>query len=148
MALLAVLLTLLALLILCAPFLMSVQGADRASARMVDRATTRVALDSALRHARARLGGGHPALDPTPGFDGLAETSVDNEFPEDFYDADDPRGVMWDLETRDMAGLIDLNSAPPHLLANLLDAVGRLQANIDKNEKESGQAQKASAAAS
>ena len=68
-AMVAVLLVLLALLVLCTPFLLTVRNADQASAQIADRASSRLALDSATRHARARLGQSHPGIDQTPYFD-------------------------------------------------------------------------------
>ena len=54
-AMVAVLLVLMALFVLCAPFLMTLRNADKASAEVADRSTLRVTLDAADRHARARL---------------------------------------------------------------------------------------------
>ena len=124
----AVLLVLMALFVLCAPFLLTVRNADRASVQLADRAAARIALDSAARHARARLAASHPGLDRTPTFDSMEEIEVTSRFPAGFLDASDPNGVMWDLEVEDVAGRIDLNSASPHVLANLLDGVARLSA--------------------
>jgi len=45
---------LLALLVLCAPFLLGVRNADRASSELADRVDTRLVLDGAARHARAQ----------------------------------------------------------------------------------------------
>lgn len=132
LAMVAVLLTLLALLVLCTPFLMTVRNADKSSAHVADRVAARIALDSALRHARASLGASHPAIDETPYFDDIDEFTVDNEFPEGFYDPNDPNGVMWDLEVSDISGFVDLNSASPHMLANLIGGGTRLLAKIDE----------------
>ncbi len=127
-AMVAVLLVLMALFVLCAPFLLTARNADQASAQMVDRASSRIAIDSALRRGRARLGDSHVGVDRTPYFDSVEELTVGNEFPEGFLDANDTNGVMWDLDVEDVAGRIDLNSASPHVLGNVLGGVARLTA--------------------
>jgi hypothetical protein len=129
-AMVIVLLVLMALFVLCAPFLMTLRNADKASAEVVDRSTLRIALDAAERHARSRLSTSHPALDETPTFDDLREVTVTNEFPGDFLDAGNPRDVMWDLDVEDMAGRVDLDSAPPQMLANLMGCVARTTAIV------------------
>jgi hypothetical protein len=135
-ALMVVLLVLLALLVLCTPFLISARNADRASSQISDRTQSRVALDTAARHARAGLYATHSSLDGTPYFDTLDEIEIKNQFPAEFLDARDEHGVMWDLEVTDAAGQIDLNSAGPHVLANLMDASTRFSAVVDLNSKE------------
>lgn len=72
-ALVTVLLVLMALLVLCAPFLMTARNASRASTQLSDRAQARLALDAAVRHARASLGDSHPAIDLTPYWDDAEE---------------------------------------------------------------------------
>ena len=118
-AMLIVLLTLMALLVLCTPFLMTVRNADQASAQGADRASVELALDAAGRLAAGRLGASHSALDATPDFDSLDELRIDNRFAGDgFVNANDSKGVMFDLEAHDVSGRIDLNSAPPQVIAN------------------------------
>ncbi len=134
-ALMVVLLVLLALLVLCTPFLISARNADRASAQISDRTQARVALDTAARHARASLYATHSSLDDTPYFDALDEIHVQNQFPADFLDARDEHGVMWDLEVTDAAGQIDLNSAGPHVIANLMEASTRFTEVVDPSSK-------------
>ncbi len=124
-ALLIVLLVLLALLVLTTPFLLSARNSDRASAHYADRAAARVSLDTAARHGRAQLGASHPSLDTTPWWDSLEEVTVDNAFDGEFLDANDARGLMWDLEVADVSGRIDLDSAGPHVLANIMGVVTR-----------------------
>ncbi len=136
LALLAVLLVLMALFVLCAPFLLTARNADRTSAELADRSLARLALESAERHARAVLSPSHPALDRTPYSDSEQELSVGNRFPEGFLDPNDPKGVMWDLEVEDLAGRIDLNSAPPQVFANLFGCVARLTEEVLEKSKE------------
>ncbi len=122
----AVLLVVLSLLVLCAPFLLSARNADRASVALADRAQARVWLDAGARHARARLGDSHPGLpDLTPYADSVEELSVDTTFDPGFLNPNDPTGPMWDLDVRDVSGLIDLNSAPPQVLANAMGLITR-----------------------
>jgi hypothetical protein len=125
-AILTVLLVLLSLLVLTAPFLMTARNASRASTQAADRVQARVALDSAGRHARAELGGSHPAFDETPYFDDEDELSLSTELDPAFLDSRDTGGVMWDVTVRDVAALIDLNSAPPQMFANMMGAATRL----------------------
>jgi hypothetical protein len=133
---LAVLLVLLALFVLSAPFLLTARNADQASAELADRSLARLALDSAERHARAGLSPSHRALDRTPYSDSQDELSVENAFPAGFLDANDPHGVMWDVEVEDVAGKIDLASAPPQVFANLLGAVARVTEQVTPSAKE------------
>ncbi|HED65712.1 MAG TPA: hypothetical protein ENJ09_09180 [Planctomycetes bacterium] len=127
----AVLLVLMALFVLCAPFLLTVRNADRASTQAAERAAGRLALDAAARHARAQLEGSHATLDPTPYFDSEEELEVESTFAADFLDPRDPGGVMWDLDVRDDAGRVDLGSASPGVLANLLGLAARLTAPVE-----------------
>jgi hypothetical protein len=94
-----------------------------------------MALDSGLRHARASLGGSYPAFDKTPFWDSLDEIKVDNHFDTKFLDANDAHGVMWDLEVDDVAGKIDLNSAGPQVIANIIGANARFNDVIAKDAK-------------
>ena len=135
-ALLVVLLVLVALLVLAAPFLMMARNADRASTELQDRVRARLALDAASRHARVELGPSFPGADRTPYYDSLEEVRADNRFDPAFFDANDPRGLSLDLEARDVAGEIDLNSAPPQVFANLMGLSTRLSRAIQNEEKE------------
>jgi hypothetical protein len=137
-ALMIVLLVLLALLVLCTPFLMSARNADRASVQLSDRAAARIGLDAASRHARQFLSDTYPSvdLDKTPYYDSLDEIRVTNAFDSKFFDANDPNGPMWDIELQDVAGLIDLNSAGPQMLANMMGVSTRFAQVIPENAKE------------
>ena len=132
-ALIAVLFVLMALFLLTTPFLFTATSAERASAAGRDRARVQLALDTAGRHARAVLSRSHGSLDPTPWSDSVEELTVDSEFPGDPYDAHDPHGSQWDLDSQDVAGLIDLNSAPPQVIGNLLGATAGLAVDLEKS---------------
>ena len=97
LALVAVILVLAALLVMATPFLLTARNADRSSAQLFDRVQAGTALDTARTHARAILEGTHSVHDQTPWFDSIDELSVTNDFASDFMDANDDRGVMWDL---------------------------------------------------
>ena len=141
LAIVIVILVLAALLILCTPFLLSSRNADQASRQLFDRGEARIALDTASRHGLSQLSGSHPgaietangfeALDPTPWYDSADELRVTNRFAEGFYNANDPNGVMWDLDVEDLSGLVDLNSASPQILANLMSLHARLSRPLD-----------------
>lgn len=135
-ALIVVLLVLLALLVLCAPFLLTARNADRASAELSDRVEARLLLDAAARHARVGLQTSHPALDSTPYFDTEEELEVRSRFPAGFLQAADPAGQMWQAQANDLSGRIDLNSAPPQVFANLMGISTRLTAPLEPNSKE------------
>ena len=123
-----VLFILLALFALTAPFLATARNADAASEFEKNDVQLRLALDAAGRHARLSLDQTHPALDPTPYYDGLDEVQVSMDFPAGVFDPADPNGVAFGLGVVDVAGLVDLNSASPHVLGNLLGQVARLGA--------------------
>ena len=124
-AMLAVLLVLVSLLFLVAPFLATVKNADQTSRRRADDTAASLALDDAARLARARLAGSHPSKDITPFSDGLEELYVHNDLdPEFLYGG--PGGARWDVEVEDLAGRVDLDSAPPAMIANMLGLTTRL----------------------
>lgn len=146
LAIVIVILVLAALLVLCTPFLLSSRNADQASRQLFDRGESRIALDTASRHGRTQLSGSHPAavetdagfesLDETPWHDSLDEVTVTNRFETDFYNANDPNGVMWDLDVEDLSGRVDMNSAPPQMFANLMSLYSRLPRPIKDDAKE------------
>lgn len=129
-ALVAVLLVLMALFLLTAPFLFTTTSSERSSIARAERAQATLALDTAARHARAQLSRSHGSLDPTPFHDSEEELWVDSDVPGDIYDAQDPTGAQWDLESGDEAGRIDLNSAPGQVFANLFGAAPGLAADL------------------
>ena len=124
--LLAVLFVLLALFALSAPFLATARNADAASQHASDRVQLGLALDGAARRGRSGLQATHPAIDETPYYDGLDELDVDVMASEGYPDPHDANGVAWDAEAVDLSARIDLGSASPQVLANLLSRVARL----------------------
>ncbi|WP_145184403.1 general secretion pathway protein GspK [Planctomycetes bacterium Pla163] len=135
-ALIVVLLALMALFALCAPFLWLASSVDDASSRLVDRTRTQLALDDAAVHARLVLAGTHPSLDPDRDFDSLDELSGTWPLDELLYDSLDEQGVMWDHAVEDLAGRIDLASCPPSVLANLLGLSGYLTQPLASDDEE------------
>ncbi|MFT5151518.1 MAG: hypothetical protein ACI841_001505, partial [Planctomycetota bacterium] len=129
-ALMTVLFVLLAMLVMCTPFLMTAKNADRASVQATDRSELRLALDSAGRHARSRLTPTYQSEDITPYFDTEDELLVDNLFASDFMNANDGMGLQWDLDVTDIASYIDLSSASPQVIANLLGMVALLPKKV------------------
>jgi hypothetical protein len=134
--LIAVLVVLLALLVLTAPFLETATHADQAAHQVSDRVDARLALDSATRHARANLGGSHPALDPTPYYDSLEELNTVGKLPTEVLDSNDAEGVMWEVEVADLSGKVDLDTANPMVIANLAGLVTRLRKPLTRDGKE------------
>jgi len=135
-AILTVLLVLLALLVLCAPFLMTTRNAAKASAQLADAAQARLALDSAARYARSQLSRSHPSVDPTLWADSEDELRLSTELDRKVLDPHDPLGVMWGAEAGDVAAQIDLNSAPPQVFANLLALSTRLNETLESDGEE------------
>jgi hypothetical protein len=135
-ALITVILVLAALLVLCTPFLMTARNADRSSAQQFDRRQAELAIDAGAVHARALLERTHFSMDESPWADSLGEIAVTNEFADGFLDANDAVGVMWDLEVADIAGRIDLDSAPPQVLANMLGVSSRVVQPVTKDDEE------------
>jgi hypothetical protein len=133
----SVLFVLLALLILTAPFLATARNANHHSTQVATRTQQHLALDSAGRHARHLLSRSHPgAPDESPWFDGLDELAVPVAFDPTFLNPSDPRGIMWDVSVDDVAGLIDLNSASPMVLANLLGMTTRLTSVVESGARD------------
>lgn len=129
-AMIVVLLALLALLVLCAPFLWTAGKVDEAAARVEASALARHGLDSAAREARHALAQSHPAIDTTPDFDGLDELQATRSALGNLDPMND-RGAMWQFRAADVAARIDLGSATPHVIANALGAATFLLAPLE-----------------
>ena len=131
-AMLAVLLVLLSLLFVLAPFLATVNNAEETAARRVDQTAANLALDNAARLGKARLAATHRAWDSTPFSDGADELAVRNDLDAEFADMN---GARWDLDVEDLSGRIDLDTAPPALIANLLGTATRLTAFMNEADE-------------
>jgi hypothetical protein len=136
LAILLVLMVLLALLILVGPFLWTAGEADAAGARLTDQSTLRLALDDAGRHVRSQLVGSHASVDPSRASDGLEELAVSIGLDPGFYNHADDGGVMWDHEVTDLAGRVDLTTASPQLIANLMGRASYLSRALPSDADE------------
>ena len=136
LAMVAVLLVLLALLVLCTPFLLTVGNTDKASSSIVDDARAELALETATWHARSKLRETHPAVDATPDADSQAEIEVSNGFDPEFLNPRDSHGVMWGLDVHDVAGRIDINSVPPQLIGNLIGGIAQVLDTVEPDSTE------------
>ena len=135
-ALVTVILVLAALLLICTPFLLTATSAEQASQQLFHRTEAEIALENASVHARARLELSHPSTDSTLYADGLDELEVKGGLRPEFLDPHDAQGVMWDAFASDVAGKIDLGSAPPQLLGAMMGGVTRLVKPLPKDEDE------------
>lgn len=134
-ALLTVILVLAALLMLLTPFLVSARNTDQGSAQLYDRALTHAAIETARVHVRAELERSHFGIDETAYSDSLDELKVSNRFPDGLLNASDHIGVMWDVEVTDIAGMVDLSSAPPQLISNLMGTTTRITRPVEADDK-------------
>lgn len=112
------------LVVVAVPFAMSMRLAYRGSATYVDQVEARFAARGAVRHATGRLMRTHDSREATgldkdyntPDFDGRYEIT----------DAVERRGigagrrVLWSAKVEDEQGKVDLNTASPWVLGNLL----------------------------
>lgn len=135
-AILLVLLVLLALLVLVGPFLWTAGEADAAGARLTDQSLLRSTLDDAARHARSQLAGSHVSVDPSRASDGLDEIAVPIELDPGFYNHADAGGTMWDHQVTDLAGRVDLMTASPQLVANLMGRASYLSRALPSDADE------------
>ena len=118
------------------PYLATARNADKASGQLANRTQARMALDAAARHARANLSRSHASLDKTPDSDSLDEMQVRTRFDADFLNAQNEGGPSFDLEVADVAGMLDLESVPPQVLANLWGLETRLPRAVTSDESE------------
>ncbi|MEZ6021175.1 MAG: hypothetical protein R3F17_14085 [Planctomycetota bacterium] len=131
MVMLAVLMVLLALFVLCGPFLASSRDSVQQGNQVADGTQARYAMAAATEVARARLGKTHPALDATPDSDSLDELTAPLR---DL--GGQPGQAQWGIGLEDESGRIDLGSASPGVLANLLGWQTRLVEVIDAGATE------------
>jgi hypothetical protein len=120
------------LLVLCAPFVWVAGRSDAAAARLEARAHVRGGLDDGARLARHRLAQSHPSRDATPHHDSAEELSVRRG--EAVFG--DPGGTLIDVRARDLSGLVDLESASPQLIGNLMGASSYLLAPLSSSAEE------------
>jgi hypothetical protein len=126
-ALIMVIVTLFILVLIAVPFSVSMRVEKRATGAEFLHTRTRLAAFGAMNYAVTRLAQscaskerGAQAKPPydTPDYDAPSEFSVDIRIPE--LDVANPRGEMWSVLAEDEQGKIDVNSASPWLLGNLM----------------------------
>lgn len=132
-ALITVLAVFAALLLVATPFALSMRSHyDTAVTRSESVRAVRDA-ESALAFAKASLLSTCGDLDKTPDYDTIDEIAVDLARLEGPLGSSvrDPQGRLWSVRVEDEQGRINVNSASPFLLGNLI-AASRLAAEIDE----------------
>lgn len=155
-ALLLVIVILAALITIAVPFMASMRLAEKSSKSFLDRRRAQWIARGALNHAVAQLYGTHddnerynllnssgpsnpagPAVFASPDFDDELELYVDQpqvSMPDGTgVSFMEPKGEMWSVQAADEQGKVNVNSATPWLLANLM-GVTELSASIDVDE--------------
>ncbi len=117
-ALIAVIAALSALLLIAVPFSLSMRDHQQSATSFAARTKARMGAEAALAHVKSRLHRTHVSIDETPDFDTRDEFTADlSEIP---FESGDPRGLMLAATVEDEQGKINLNTASPFLLGNLL----------------------------
>ncbi|MCB9878465.1 MAG: hypothetical protein H6835_12770 [Planctomycetes bacterium] len=130
LALLAVLFALTLLMMLALPFAVSMNAGADAASRLADQATTAQSSASVRDLQLANVALSHPALDPTPHFDGLDEYPAGVDVPAKFSAMTDGGRVLLGGEVVDLQRFLALDGASPLLLANVLGTAGRLREDL------------------
>jgi hypothetical protein len=129
-ALLAVLFALMLLMLLALPFAVSMSVGADAAMRDVEQVATEQASASVrdLLLADAMLS--HPAVDPTPGHDGLDEYPAGVEVPEAMAALRDGGRVLLGGEVLDLQRFLSLDAASPLAFANAIGTSARLREDL------------------
>jgi len=117
-----VMLILSGLVALAAPFVISMLLHSRSARNDLAAVQAKAGAEAAVDHAIAQL---HrtlkaPGYDATPDCDTLDELKVEMVFPGVELNVKDARGVQWSARVEDEQGKLNLQSAPPTLIGNLL----------------------------
>ncbi len=133
-ALVTVIVVLVALAVIAAPFALSMRSLESASLLGFQRAAARADAALALAAARHHLQGTHPMLDGEPARDDLAELAPP-DLPSRYPDMlpRDSHGTVSSVAIEDEQGKVDLTTASPWLLGNLLG--GRTSLVLDVDER-------------
>ncbi|MBE7466862.1 MAG: hypothetical protein HS116_25610 [Planctomycetes bacterium] len=107
---------------LLAPFAFSMVMHGRVARSDLDAAQAKAGAEAAVNHGLAHL---HslikaPGFDPTPEWDSIDELQVPMAFTGADADFQDPNGIMWSAKIEDEQGKVNLHTAPPNLIGNLL----------------------------
>ncbi|HEX5009257.1 MAG TPA: hypothetical protein VFY71_02555, partial [Planctomycetota bacterium] len=130
-ALVTVLVVLVALALIATPFALSMRGLESASLADFEREAARDDAQAALDAAAAHLATTLPLLDETPHRDDvreLAPTDLAEGYPTLL--SRDPHGVVASVSLADESGKVDLATATPFLLGNLLGGRTHLTADV------------------
>ena len=125
-ALLLVIVVLLMLILIAVPFSISMRVEKQVARNDLDKTRARVAALGAYNYGVAQLVNGCETLEAlgqtspyhTPDYDAPVEYDVNITLPR--FNAKDPRGEIWSLRVEDEQGKVDVNSATPWLLGNLM----------------------------
>lgn len=129
-ALLAVLFALTLLMLLALPFAISMSVGADAAMRDVEATATEQASASVRDLLLADAALSHPAIDPTPTYDGLDEFPSGVLVPEKFQGLYDEGRVLLGGEVVDLQRYLALDSASPLSFANVLGTVSRLTEDL------------------
>ncbi|KAA3607129.1 MAG: hypothetical protein DWQ01_15610 [Planctomycetota bacterium] len=121
-ALLVVLLAVALLFSLGVPFLLTSRLRSEASQEAFDQAAVQVAVQSATQASIFHQAGSHPAMDPSPRYDGPEEWDPTTLGPLPQALGEDWKNIAqsWGVEVENAQARVSLGSAPPLLLQNLL----------------------------
>lgn len=138
LALIAVLVALAVLLTMTGPFLISMGHGDAAARAVLDERQADWGAASARDLVLQSAANGAFAIDPTPVADGLDEYPQALEIPAAFAALERTAGGrnVLQAEVEDLSRRIDLNSATPLVLANLLGLVARVREEADSAASE------------
>ncbi|HEB53435.1 MAG TPA: hypothetical protein ENI87_09300, partial [bacterium] len=131
LALLAVLFALTLLMLLALPFAVSMSVGAEAAMRDVEQTATEQASASVRELLLADAAASHPAIDPTPDFDGLDEFPAGVALPAAFAGLRDQGRVLLGGEVIDLQRLLSLDAASPLLLANAIGTATRLSEDLE-----------------
>ena len=135
-ALMAVLFALTLLALLALPFAVSMGVGAEASARDVEQVAAEQASASVREVLLADAALSHPALDPTPMFDGLDEFPDRITLPKAFAEVEDGGRVLLGGELIDQQRLLGVDTMTPLLLANVLGTASRLGKDLAEDATE------------
>ncbi len=126
-ALVMVIATLSMLILIAIPFVRSMRIEKRATSNQLSKVKAKLIAQGAFEYSLSQLSRSDDTLEryasqdkifKTPGFDSTQESEVNFVFPN--YRAKNPKGDLWSVEVEDEQGKIDLNSASPWLIGNLM----------------------------
>ena len=126
-ALLMVIVSLVTLMLMAIPFIASMQMERKITENVLSKARARIAATGAYHYAVSRLkqscemqekSAKQSSVYKTPYYDTPQEYKVDIKLPE--LDVKNPRGQIWSALVSDEQGKINVNSATPWLLGNLM----------------------------